>query len=80
MAVKHEVRPMSYETFKVIHLLGVMLFLGNIIVTGVWKVLADRTGRTAHYRLCAAPGDADRLDILPFARDTVVRGEAAVPT
>ena len=36
---------MSYETFKVIHLLGVMLFLGNIIVTGVWKVLADRTGK-----------------------------------
>jgi uncharacterized membrane protein len=35
---------MSFETFKVIHLLGVVLFLGNIIVTGVWKVLADRTG------------------------------------
>ena len=35
---------MSYEAFKVIHLLGAILFLGNIIVTGVWKVLADRTG------------------------------------
>jgi uncharacterized membrane protein len=35
---------MSYEAFKVIHLFGVILFLGNIIVTGVWKVLADRTG------------------------------------
>jgi uncharacterized membrane protein len=35
---------MSFETFKVIHLLGVILFLGNIIVTGVWKVLADHTG------------------------------------
>ena len=35
---------MSFEVFKVIHLLGVILFLGNIIVTGVWKVLADRTG------------------------------------
>ena len=35
---------MSYETFKIIHLLGVVLFLGNIIVTGVWKVMADRTG------------------------------------
>ena len=35
---------MSYETFKVVHLLGVILFLGNIIVTGAWKVLADRTG------------------------------------
>jgi uncharacterized membrane protein len=35
---------MTYNAFKVIHLLGVVFFLGNIIVTGVWKVLADRTG------------------------------------
>jgi hypothetical protein len=32
---------MSFEAFKVVHLFGVILFLGNIIVTGVWKVLAD---------------------------------------
>ncbi len=35
---------MSYEAFKVIHLFGVIVFLGNIIVTGVWKAMADRTG------------------------------------
>jgi uncharacterized membrane protein len=35
---------MSYNAFKVIHLFGVIVFLGNIIVTGVWKLLADRTG------------------------------------
>ena len=35
---------MTYLAFKVIHVFGVMLFLGNIIVTGVWKVLAERTG------------------------------------
>jgi uncharacterized membrane protein len=35
---------MSYNAFKVIHLAGVIVFLGNIIVTGVWKVLADGTG------------------------------------
>jgi uncharacterized membrane protein len=35
---------MSYEAFKVIHLFGVILFLGNIIVTALWKVMADRTG------------------------------------
>jgi uncharacterized membrane protein len=35
---------MSYDAFKVIHLFGVIVFLGNIIVTGVWKVMADRTG------------------------------------
>ena len=32
-----------YLAFKVIHLLGVVLFLGNIIVTAVWKALADQT-------------------------------------
>jgi len=34
---------MLYNVFKIIHLLGVIVFLGNIVVTGVWKVLADRT-------------------------------------
>jgi uncharacterized membrane protein len=42
---------MPYEAFKVIYLFGVIVFLGNIIVTGVWKVMADRTGdpRTIAY-------------------------------
>lgn len=29
---------------KSLHILGVCLFLGNIIVSALWKVLADRTG------------------------------------
>jgi hypothetical protein len=29
-----------YLAFKIIHLLGVVLFLGNIIVTAVWEMLA----------------------------------------
>jgi len=33
----------SYLWLKVIHLFGVVLFLGNIIVTGWWKNMADRT-------------------------------------
>ena len=33
----------SYLWIKVIHILGAVLFLGNIIVTGWWKVMADRT-------------------------------------
>ena len=33
-----------YTAFKIIHMLGIVLFLGNIIVTGVWKAFADRTG------------------------------------
>ncbi|HEX5514093.1 MAG TPA: DUF2269 domain-containing protein [Gammaproteobacteria bacterium] len=38
---------MSYQLLKSIHLLGVTLFLGNIIVTAAWKALADRTGTPA---------------------------------
>jgi hypothetical protein len=34
---------MHYDAFKVIHLFRVSLFLGNNIVTGVWKGLTDRT-------------------------------------
>lgn len=33
----------SYLWLKILHLFGVMLFMGNIIVTGWWKFMADRT-------------------------------------
>jgi uncharacterized membrane protein len=33
----------AYLLLKTLHLLGVILFLGNIIVTGRWKAMADRT-------------------------------------
>lgn len=33
----------NYLLLKSMHILGVILFLGNIIVTAVWKMLADRT-------------------------------------
>jgi uncharacterized membrane protein len=39
-----KVEPMTYDAFKVVHLFGVIVFLGNIIVTAVWKVMADHTG------------------------------------
>ena len=35
---------LDYETLKMLHLFGVIIFMGNIIVTGWWKVMADRTG------------------------------------
>ena len=38
---------MSHNTWLVLHILGVVIFLGNIIVTAVWKVLADRTRNPA---------------------------------
>ena len=34
---------MSRNAWLALHILGVVLFLGNIIVTAVWKMLADRT-------------------------------------
>ena len=34
---------MSYLMLKSLHLFGVILFMGNIIVTGWWKYMADRT-------------------------------------
>lgn len=36
----------SYLWLKVVHLFGVVLFLGNIVVTGWWKNMADRTKNT----------------------------------
>ena len=33
----------SYLWLKSLHLLGVVLFLGNIIIAGWWKAMADRT-------------------------------------
>lgn len=34
---------MDYLLLKSLHILGVILFLGNIIVTGFWKAFADYT-------------------------------------
>ena len=33
----------TYLTLKSLHIVGAVVFLGNIIVTGWWKVMADRT-------------------------------------
>lgn len=33
----------NYLLFKSLHILGIVLFLGNIIITGWWKVMADKT-------------------------------------
>ena len=41
---------LDYETLKMLHLFGVIIFMGNIIVTGWWKVMADRT---EDYRIIA---------------------------
>ncbi len=33
----------AFNLFKFVHILGIVLLLGNITVTAVWKVFADRT-------------------------------------
>ena len=33
----------SYPILKTVHLLGAVMFVGNIVVTGWWKAMADRT-------------------------------------
>lgn len=33
----------TYLLLKTLHIFGVVIFLGNIIVTGWWKVMADKT-------------------------------------
>lgn len=35
---------MDYHWIKLLHLLGATIFLGNIFVTVVWKIAADRSG------------------------------------
>ena len=35
---------MAYAIYKFLHILGVILLLGNVTVTAFWKVFADRTG------------------------------------
>ena len=34
----------SYLLLKTVHLVGAVIFIGNIVVTAWWKVMADRTG------------------------------------
>ena len=34
----------TFLALKSLHILGAVAFLGNIIITGWWKVMADRTG------------------------------------
>ena len=38
---------MSYAAFKLIHLLGIVLLIGNVTVTSIWKVFAERSGAPA---------------------------------
>jgi uncharacterized membrane protein len=34
---------LAYPTLKMLHVLGAIVFVGNIMVTALWKVMADRS-------------------------------------
>lgn len=34
---------LNYQWHKLLHILGAVLFLGNIIVAAVWMLMAERT-------------------------------------
>lgn len=36
--------PMLYDLLKTLHIVGVVVLIGNVTVASLWKVLADRTG------------------------------------
>jgi uncharacterized membrane protein len=38
---------MLYSVLKFVHVLGVILLVGNVTITAFWKVFADRTGKPA---------------------------------
>nr|WP_310522723.1 DUF2269 domain-containing protein [Polymorphobacter sp.] len=35
---------MTYEIFKFLHITGIVMLMGNITATAMWKLFADRTG------------------------------------
>jgi uncharacterized membrane protein len=38
---------LNYGAFKFLHILGVILLIGNVSVTSIWKVFADRTANAS---------------------------------
>jgi uncharacterized membrane protein len=34
---------MDYQLLKMLHILGAIIFVGNIMVTALWKAMADLT-------------------------------------
>jgi uncharacterized membrane protein len=43
----------AYDWYLFLHVFGVVLFVGNIIVTGAWMFLAERNGETAVLRFAS---------------------------
>ncbi len=43
LGILHHPLLFSYEWHKLLHILGAILLVGNIIITGVWMFMAERT-------------------------------------
>jgi uncharacterized membrane protein len=66
---------MGYLIWKLIHVLGVILFVGNITTGILWKVQADRTRNPALIaHACAGLTRSDRFFTMPGVALIVIAG------
>jgi uncharacterized membrane protein len=69
---------MTYLVWKLVHVLGAVLFVGNITTGILWKVQADRTRDPALIaHACAGLTRSDRFFTMPGVALLVVAGIAA---
>ena len=54
-------KPLGYDTHKLLHIIGVILFVGNIIVSAIWMRLAELSADHSVIRF--AVKTTDKLDI-----------------
>jgi uncharacterized membrane protein len=72
---------MGYLIWKLIHVLGVVLFVGNITTGILWKVQADRTrNATLIAHACAGLTRSDRFFTMPGVLLIVIAGIVAAIT
>ncbi len=44
LSTRNRLTNMAYGVLKILHLLGIVMLLGNVTITSCWKLFADRTG------------------------------------
>ena len=72
---------MGYLIWKLVHVLGVVLFVGNITTGILWKVQADRTRNAALIaHACAGLTRSDRFFTMPGVLLIVIAGIVAAIT
>ncbi|MFL9922979.1 DUF2269 family protein [Herbaspirillum lusitanum] len=72
---------MTVVTWKAIHLAGMLLFLGNIILTAFWKTLADRSSNLVLIRFGVRVANlADIFFTLPGAIMLAAAGHFMAPS